>query len=81
MDERDDLPRTNHSELITFVSDRPGHDVRYAINPARIFEELNWSPKIKWDEGFKKTINWYIENREWWEPLIDSGQFGQRLGR
>ena len=80
MDKRADLPGTNHADLITFVSDRPGHDVRYAINPTRIRDELNWSPKIEWNEGFEKTINWYIENREWWEPLIDAGQFGKRLG-
>jgi len=80
MDKREDLPGTNHADLITFVSDRPGHDVRYAINPTRIRDELNWSPKIEWNEGFEKTINWYIENREWWEPLIDAGQFGKRLG-
>ena len=81
MDRREDLENTSHADLITFVSDRPGHDVRYAINPTRIFEELNWSPKIEWNQGFEKTINWYIENRAWWEPLIDAGQFGKRLGK
>lgn len=81
MDKREDLDRENHAELITFVKDRPGHDVRYAINPARIRDELNWSPKIEWNEGFEKTITWYLDNREWWLPLIKAGQFGQRLGK
>lgn len=81
MDERDDLERVNHAELITFVKDRPGHDVRYAINPTRIRDELNWSPKIEWNEGFEKTITWYLDNRDWWQPLIKAGQFGERLGK
>lgn len=81
MDKREDLERDNHAELITFVTDRPGHDVRYAINPTRIRDELNWSPKIEWNEGFEKTITWYLDNRDWWQPLIKAGQFGQRLGK
>jgi len=80
MDQREDIDRDNHADLITFVTDRPGHDVRYAINPERIRDELNWSPEIDWNEGFKKTITWYLNNRDWWEPLISSGQFGKRLG-
>jgi len=81
MDARTDLDRENHADLITFVTDRPGHDVRYAINPTRIRDELNWSPKIEWNEGFEKTITWYLDNRDWWQPLIKAGQFGQRLGK
>ncbi len=81
MDKRDDIERTDHASLITFVSDRPGHDVRYAINPERIRDELDWSPKISWNEGFEKTIDWYLDNRDWWQPLIKTGQFGQRLGQ
>lgn len=80
MDKRANLDRDNHAELITFVKDRPGHDVRYAINPSRIRDELNWVPKIDWNEGFEKTITSYLDNRVWWEPLIKAGQFGQRLG-
>jgi len=81
MDERADVEGDNHADLITFVTDRPGHDVRYAINPARIRDELNWSPKIEWNEGFEKTISWYLDNRDWWQPLIKAGQFGKRLGK
>ena len=65
-------PRTNGSymELITFVKDRPGHDSRYAINPSRIQNELNWRPSITLDVGLKKTISWYIDNEDWWRPLL-----------
>ena len=80
MDKREDLERDDHASLITFVTDRPGHDVRYAINAERIRDELGWEPKIEWNEGFEKTIDWYLDNRDWWQPLVKAGQFGQRLG-
>jgi len=66
--------------LITFVTDRPGHDNRYAINAEKIKNELGWEPAIEWDEGFEKTIDWYLQNESWWRPLIKAGMFGQRLG-
>ncbi len=56
-------------DLIEFVKDRPGHDMRYSIDIAKI-EKLGWKPKIKFEEGIKKTIAWYKENKEWWEPII-----------
>lgn len=55
--------------LITFVKDRPGHDMRYAIDPAKIHNELGWLPKTKFDDGIKQTIEWYLENRPWWEKV------------
>lgn len=58
-------------ELIRFVSDRPGHDRRYAIDPTKIHSELGWLPTTSFDEGIKKTIAWYLENREWWENIIN----------
>lgn len=58
-------------DLITFVKDRPGHDRRYAINPTKIHKELGWLPKTKFDEGVKKTINWYIDNENWWKHIIN----------
>lgn len=61
-------------ELITFVSDRPGHDLRYAIDPTKIRNELGWEPKIRFDEGIKMTIKWYLDNQEWWENII-SGEY------
>ncbi|WP_196606904.1 dTDP-glucose 4,6-dehydratase [Pectinatus frisingensis] len=58
-------------ELIKFVTDRPGHDRRYAINPAKINDELDWQPKTRFNEGMKKTIKWYLVHRDWWQKIID----------
>lgn len=60
--------------LITYVTDRPGHDRRYAIDPAKIHRELGWLPETLFDEGIKKTIQWYLDNRSWWENII-SGEY------
>jgi len=60
--------------LITFVKDRPGHDMRYAIDPAKIHNELGWLPKTKFDDGINQTVEWYLENRTWWENII-SGEY------
>ena len=56
--------------LITYVTDRKGHDLRYAIDPTKIHEELGWLPETKFQDGIKKTIKWYLENRSWWEEII-----------
>ena len=60
--------------LITYVTDRKGHDMRYAIDPTKIHNELGWLPETKFEDGIKKTIKWYLENREWWEEII-SGEY------
>ncbi len=60
--------------LITFVADRKGHDMRYAIDPTKIHEELGWLPKTKFADGIDKTINWYLNNKSWWETII-SGEY------
>ncbi len=60
--------------LITHVTDRKGHDMRYAIDPTKIHEELGWLPKTKFEDGIKKTIRWYLDNRDWWEEII-SGEY------
>lgn len=57
-------------DLIQFVPDRKGHDLRYAIDPAKIHRELGWLPETTFEEGIKKTIEWYLNNKKWWEPLI-----------
>lgn len=62
--------------LITFVTDRKGHDLRYAIDPTKIHNELNWLPTTKFVDGIQKTIDWYLNNREWWETII-SGEYKQ----
>lgn len=61
-------------DLITYVTDRPGHDMRYAIDPTKIHDELGWEPETKFDDGIKKTIQWYLDNKEWWEKII-SGEY------
>ncbi len=61
-------------DLIKYVTDRPGHDMRYAIDPTKIHDELGWEPKTKFDDGIKKTIQWYLDNKEWWEKII-SGEY------
>lgn len=60
--------------LITHVSDRKGHDVRYAIDPTKIHEELGWLPETRFEDGIKKTIQWYLKNRSWWEVIL-SGEY------
>ena len=61
-------------DLITYVTDRKGHDLRYAIDPTKIHNELGWLPETKFQDGIKKTITWYLENRQWWEEII-SGEY------
>ena len=61
-------------DLITFVKDRPGHDRRYAINPAKIHREVGWLPQTSFAEGIKKTIKWYLDNEDWWQRII-SGEY------
>ena len=70
----------SHADLITFVADRPGHDSRYAIDPARIRDELGWRPSVTVEEGLEKTVQWYLENESWWKPLLNRTGVGQRLG-
>ncbi len=69
-----------HDRLITFVSDRPGHDLRYAIDPTRIREELGWRPSVTLEEGLARTVDWYLDNEAWWRPLQARSGVGQRLG-
>ncbi len=63
-------------DLITYVTDRPGHDMRYAIDPKKLETELGWEPKYNFDTGMKETIQWYLDNKEWWENII-SGEYQQ----
>jgi len=69
-----------HARLITFVADRPGHDLRYAIDPTRMRNELGWRPSVTLDEGLRRTLRWYLDNAAWWKPLQARGGVGQRLG-
>jgi dTDP-glucose 4,6-dehydratase len=69
-----------HDQLITFVADRPGHDLRYAIDPSRMREELGWRPSVTLEEGLRKTVRWYLDNQDWWRALQGRDGVGQRLG-
>tara|TARA_R110002012_G_scaffold60882_2_gene159461 strand:- start:737 stop:1789 length:1053 start_codon:yes stop_codon:yes gene_type:complete len=69
-----------HVDLIEHVTDRPGHDARYAIDPSRIRTELGWRPSVTLEEGLEKTVRWYLENEAWWRPLLTREGVGARLG-
>ncbi|TWI35738.1 dTDP-glucose 4,6-dehydratase [Paracoccus sulfuroxidans] len=70
-----------HDALISFVTDRPGHDRRYAIDPTRIRTELGWRPSVTVEEGLRKTVEWYLANEDWWRPLLERQGVGERLGK
>ncbi len=77
------LPRDNglvYSELIHYVTDRPGHDFRYAIDATKIEKELGWSPMESFETGVQKTIQWYLDNRTWWKSIQDNTYRQERLG-
>jgi dTDP-glucose 4,6-dehydratase len=69
-----------HADLITFVTDRPGHDLRYAIDPTRIRTELGWRPSVTVEQGLEKTVQWFLDNEPWWRALQTREGVGQRLG-
>ena len=75
-------PRSEGSRrsLIEFVTDRPGHDLRYAIDPAKARRDLGWSPSIDFETGLARTVRWYIDNDWWWRPLLADRYDGGRLG-
>ena len=70
----------NYRDLITFVKDRPGHDVRYAIDASKIEHELGWLPEETFDTGLRKTVQWYLDNRPWWERVLSGAYRLERLG-
>jgi len=69
-----------HADLISFVADRPGHDLRYAIDPGRIRAELGWQPSVTLAQGLARTVAWYLDNEAWWRPLQQRQGVGMRLG-
>ena len=69
-----------HDRLVSFVTDRPGHDLRYAIDPKRMRGELGWRPSVTLEEGLRRTVRWYLDNRDWWQALQGRDGVGQRLG-
>jgi dTDP-glucose 4,6-dehydratase len=75
-----DSPHRPHENLITFVADRPGHDLRYAIDSSKIERELGWSQKESFETGLKRTVAWYLENRDWWQRILSGDYKVGRLG-
>ncbi|MFN4357534.1 dTDP-glucose 4,6-dehydratase [Sphingopyxis alaskensis] len=74
-------PKTHsHRDLISFVTDRPGHDLRYAIDATKTETEIGWRAEENFDSGIEKTVRWYLDNREWWEPIRNKVYAGERLG-
>lgn len=71
---------TSYADQITFVEDRAGHDLRYAIDPSRIRDELGWRPSVTLQEGLERTVQWYLDNEDWWRALQDRAGVGERLG-
>lgn len=69
-----------YEDLITFVQDRPGHDVRYAIDASKIEQELGWVPEETFETGMRKTVQWYLDNKDWWQRVLDGSYCLERLG-
>ena len=69
-----------YDDLITYVDDRPGHDIRYAIDASKIERELAWVPQESFESGIRKTVEWYLANQEWWQHVLDGSYQGERLG-
>ncbi|HGO7511304.1 TPA: GDP-mannose 4,6-dehydratase, partial [Neisseria meningitidis] len=69
-----------YEDLITYVKDRPGHDVRYAIDAAKIGRELGWQPQETFESGIRKTVEWYLNNQTWWSRVLDGSYNRERLG-
>ena len=80
LDHRKPRMKGSYLELIKFVKDRPGHDARYSIDPRRIKNELGWRPSVTVEQGLEKTVQWYLDNEDWWKALRGRKGFGKRLG-
>ncbi|MFP5454633.1 MAG: GDP-mannose 4,6-dehydratase, partial [Alphaproteobacteria bacterium] len=69
-----------YASQISIVADRPGHDRRYAIDASKIRDELGWEPQVSFDEGIERTVRWYLDNRRWWQEILDARYATERLG-
>jgi len=70
----------SYRDLITFVKDRPGHDARYAIDASKIDRTLGWRPQETFESGIRKTVEWFLHNKEWWSRVLDGSYNRERLG-
>jgi dTDP-glucose 4,6-dehydratase len=70
----------SYADQITFVADRPGHDARYAIDASKIRDELGWEPSVTFETGIERTVDWYVNNRDWWQAILDGRYKTERLG-
>ena len=73
-------PHSPHKQLIKMVADRPGHDLRYAMDYSKLASELGWQPRHTFEQGLASTVRWYLDNSWWWQPIVDGTYAGQRLG-
>ena len=73
-------PHRPHRQLITFVADRPGHDLRYAIDATKVQTELGWRPRESFESGLRKTVRWYLDNKPWWDHILSGSYRTERLG-
>ena len=80
LDEVSPMPEGPRRRLITFVTDRPGHDHRYAIDPTKIQRELGWRPREDFESGLRKTVRWYLDNQDWWQAILERGYRTERVG-
>lgn len=71
---------TKYEDLITYVTDRPGHDVRYAIDATKISNELGWKPQETFETGIRKTVEWYLNNQKWWRQVLD-GSYKESISK
>lgn len=69
-----------YADQITYVTDRPGHDRRYAIDASKIRSDLDWTPSVTFEQGIEQTVTWYLENQTWWQDILDARYSTQRLG-
>jgi len=74
MDKKLDRKPGDSAKLISFVKDRPGHDMRYAIDAGKLYHELGWEPSLKFEEGLEKTVDWYLANKKWIQQ-VTSGEY------
>ena len=80
LDRERPLEGGSYRDLITFVPDRPGHDLRYAIDSSKIERELGWRAEESFESGLEKTVRWFLDNEWWWRPIREQKYAGQRLG-